>query len=119
MKIIIRVTLVLAFGLIQNIATYAQSIEPPNILVIMTDQQFADAMSCVMGNQYLRTPNMDLLAEKGVMFTRAYSPDPLCKPMRSSMMTGRFPHEIGVLSNGNSEIDPEKNVFLGKIFKDA
>jgi len=105
--------------LFQNCTSFSQSNEQPNILIIMTDQQFADAMSCVMGDQYLHTPNMDQLAENGIRFTRAYSPDPLCKPMRSSMMTGRFPHEIGVLSNENKKIDPTENIFLGKLFKEA
>lgn len=91
----------------------------PNVVIIITDQQFADAMSCVMGDQYLHTPNMDRLADKGVMFTRAYSPNPLCLPMRTSMMTGRFPHETGALNNGNNKIDISKEVFLGKIFKEA
>lgn len=64
----------------------AQTKIKPNIVVIITDQQFADAMSCVMGDKYLHTPNMDLLAEKGVRFTKAYSPNPLCLPMRTSMV---------------------------------
>ncbi|MBT3376645.1 MAG: sulfatase-like hydrolase/transferase [Lentisphaerae bacterium] len=50
----------------------------PNILIVMTDQQFADGMSCVMGRECLHTPHMDALAESGVRFTRAYSPNPLC-----------------------------------------
>ena len=115
----LKVAIVVVFSLFQNYTTFSQSDKQPNVLIIMTDQQFADAMSCVMGDQYLRTPNMDKLAENGIMFTRAYSPDPLCKPMRSSMMTGRFPHETGVLSNENVKIDPSKNVFLGKLFKEA
>ena len=93
--------------------------DQPNILIIMTDQQSADAMSFVMGKEYIHTPHMDQLAEKGFMFTRAYSPNPLCKPMRTSMLTGRFPHENNVLSNEKAQIDPSKNLFLGKIFKDA
>ena len=97
----------------------AQNSDKPNIVVIITDQQFADAMSCVMGNEYLNTPNMDRLAEKGVRFTKAYSPNPLCRPMRTSMVTGRFPHETGVLNNSDKKMDASKQVFLGKIFQEA
>ncbi len=94
--------------------------DKPNVLIIMVDQQFADAMSSVMGSQYLHTPNMDLLAEKGMRFTKAYSPNPLCMPMRTSMMTGRFPHATGVLTNDDGKkLDAAQNVFLGKIFKNA
>jgi choline-sulfatase len=98
----------------------SQNSDKPNIVVIITDQQFADAMSCVMGNEYLNTPNMDGLAEKGVRFTKAYSPNPICVPMRTSMVTGRFPHETGVLSNSDKKkFDASKHLFMGKIFQDA
>lgn len=69
----------------------------PNILFLMTDQQFGDAMSCRMGNQFIHTPNMDKLAEQGTLFSRAYCPHPLCVPCRSSMITGRYPHELGIM----------------------
>lgn len=119
---IIRMVLILAiniYGLSKLNAQY-ENTEKPNILIIMVDQQFSDAMSCVMGNQYIHTPNMDRLVEKGMRFTRAYSPNPLCMPMRTSMMTGCFPHTTGVLTNDDkTALDASKHVFLGKIFKDA
>ncbi|MBD3378462.1 sulfatase-like hydrolase/transferase [candidate division KSB1 bacterium] len=95
------------------------SSKKPNILLIITDQQFADGMSCVMGSDYINTPHMDALAKEGVRFARTYTPNPLCLPMRTSMFTGRFPHETGALNNGSPDIDADKHVFLGKIFKDA
>ncbi len=70
----------------------------PNILVIMTDQQTAGAMSCT-GNPYVKTPAMDSIAANGVRFERAYGTQPLCLPCRSSMITGRYPHEIGTVTN--------------------
>jgi arylsulfatase A-like enzyme len=71
----------------------------PNILVIMTDQQAANAISAA-GNPYLNTPAIDSIAARGVRFDRAYVTQPLCLPSRSSMMTGRYPHEIGTVTNG-------------------
>jgi len=91
----------------------------PNILIIMTDQQFADCMSCVMGKKHLHTPHMDKLAENGTRFTRAYAPNPLCKPMRTSMFTGQYPHVTGVQNNSGRKLDPAKFTFMGKIFRDA
>ncbi len=85
----------------------------------MTDQQFADCMSCVMGRKYLHTPHMDSLAENGVRFTHAYSPNPLCTPMRTSMITGLYPHQTGVQTNSSRKLNPAKFVSMGKIFKDA
>jgi choline-sulfatase len=78
----------------------AQSKEmKPNILFIMTDQQFAEAMSFRMGNQFLRTPNMDKLAAEGVVFSQAYCSNPISVPSRSSMFTGRYTHETGISRN--------------------
>ncbi|VGO22321.1 sulfatase family protein [Pontiella sulfatireligans] len=70
----------------------------PNILWIITDQQVADGMSCT-GNPNLNTPAMDSLAANGVRFERAYCANPICVPSRTSMMTGRMPHETGVTLN--------------------
>ncbi len=70
----------------------------PNILVVITDQQTAAAMSCT-GNPWLSTPAMDRLAARGVRFERAYCSYPLCSPARMSQMTGRYPHQMGVNSN--------------------
>ena len=79
--------------------------DQPNILFICTDQQFADAMSCV-GNDNLSTPGMDRIATAGTRFDRAYCTHPLCVPARASFVTGLMPHQAGVTGN-NSAIDPD------------
>jgi len=89
----------------------------PNILLIMTDQQTAGAMSCV-GNPYVSTPNMDRIAANGVVFEKAYSSSPICQPFRTSMMTGMMPHETGVTDNGGSFSIPIPPL-MGKLIKDA
>ena len=55
----------------------------PNILVLMTDQQRADAMGCA-GNTTIRTPNLDSLANSGVRFTKAVTPTPVCVAARKN-----------------------------------
>ncbi len=82
---------------------YPESTKRPNIVFIMTDQQFADAMSCRMGSDHLHTPAMDRLAVRGMLFSRAYSPNPLCMPARNSIFTGRYAHETGVSKNAHPE----------------
>lgn len=57
----------------------------PNIIYIVTDQQTASAMSC-MGNADLHTPNMDRLAQAGILFRNAYCSAPLSGPSRASML---------------------------------
>jgi choline-sulfatase len=93
----------------------------PNILIITTDQQFADAVSCRMGTRYLHTPNLDSLAANGTFFSRAYCANPLCVPSRTSMFTGHYPVETGVMDNDDAkkEVDPRKFPGIGKVFESA
>ncbi|MCX6143103.1 MAG: sulfatase-like hydrolase/transferase [Ignavibacteriales bacterium] len=73
----------------------------PNILLIIADEQSADAMSCRMGNRFINTPAMDSLAARGVFFSRAYAPNPLCVPARTSIFSGQYPHVTGVQTNSD------------------
>ncbi len=90
--------------------------ERPNLLLIMTDQQTHDAMSCA-GNPWLKTPAMDSLAADGVRFAQCYTPYPVCSPARSSVFTSRMPHETGVRVNG---LPIRAGIpTMGEIFRDA
>ena len=60
----------------------------PNILIIITDQQSADALSLHVDKKFLRTPNMDELANGGTVFSKAYVAHPVCIPARTSIFTG-------------------------------
>lgn len=93
--------------------------EKPNILLIITDQQSSESMSCNIGNKYLNTPGMDYLAKHGISFTNAYCANPLSMPSRSSMFTGMYPHDIGIQSNDNKRLDPAEFPNLGTIFANA
>ena len=104
---------------IASFAVRAQQ-QKPNILLIITDQQTAEAMSAA-GNKYLKTPAMDKLAKNGVRFKKAYCAQPLCTPSRSSIFSGKMPHETGFVGNA-----PEKDgqwadslLMMGKIFQNG
>ena len=75
--------------------------ELPNIIYIVTDQQTASAMSC-MGNTDVHTPNMDRLAQAGILFKNAYCSAPLSGPSRASMFTGHTSHEVRTLPKQRS-----------------
>jgi len=62
----------------------------PNLLFVFADQMRAQACG-FMGNRQVRTPNMDRMAEEGVVFENAVSTCPVCTPYRASMLTGRYP----------------------------
>ena len=72
----------------------------PNILLIMADQVSARALS-LHGNTVCRTPNIDALAETGVVFDNAYCNSPLCAPSRFSMLTGMLPEAIDAFDNAS------------------
>ena len=92
----------------------------PNILLVITDHQSADAMSCRLGTQYINTPAMDSIAGRGVFFTRAYSPNPLCVPARTSIFTGQYPHITGVQTNSDiTKPMSEEHRCLGTYFREA
>lgn len=67
----------------------------PNIILIMTDDQGYGDLSC-MGSDFIKTPNIDRLAQSGVRFTSMYSASPVCSPSRASLLTGRYPGNAGV-----------------------
>lgn len=76
----------------------------PNILWIITDDQRADALECynraTTGKNesslgYVMSPNIDKLAEEGVLFTAAFCNSPMCAPSRGSMHSGRYPFRSG------------------------
>lgn len=90
--------------------------EKPNILIILTDQQTNDCLS-LLGNPNLKTPNMDALARQGVYFTESYCTSPVCGPSRSSLLTGRMPHETGII--WNSTFISKSTPTLGHIFGKA
>ena len=92
-------TATLAAGLPGRSASRQQ---PRNLLIIMTDQQRWDTLSC-LGNSILHTPNIDRLAAEGVCFTDATCSAPLCGPSRAGMLTGRLPFQHGC--RGNFKVD--------------
>ncbi len=89
-----------------------------NILYIMTDQQTASAMSCT-GNLDLHTPNMDRLAQNGIMFSNAYCSAPLSTPSRASMFTGYMPSQIGLSENHLPMPDSLYSTTLGVLLSKA
>ncbi|MCC7273737.1 MAG: sulfatase-like hydrolase/transferase [Alphaproteobacteria bacterium] len=70
----------------------------PNLLVVMTDQQRTDTVGC-LGGRHVRTPGIDRLAARGILFERAFTPVPMCSPARASLWTGLYPHGHGVEDN--------------------
>lgn len=69
-----------------------------NILFIISDEHQAQALSCA-GHPLVKTPNLDALAARGVQFTNAYTPSPICVPARAALATGKYVHQTGYWDN--------------------
>jgi len=69
-----------------------------NVLLLMSDQHAPRVMGCY-GNSSARTPNLDALARRGVVFDTAYTPSPICVPARAALATGRYVHQTGNWDN--------------------
>lgn len=70
----------------------------PNILFIAIDD-LNDWIEPLGGHPQVKTPNLNRLAEKGVVFTSAYCPAPACLPSRVALMSGKAPYESGIYAN--------------------
>ena len=81
----------------------------PNVLLIVSDQQARRAQSAT-GNRWVRTPHLDALSASGIRFDKAYCTAPVCGPARSSLHTGRMPHDTGVIFNNIQERPDTSNV---------
>jgi arylsulfatase A-like enzyme len=70
----------------------------PNVLVIITDDQRADCLSCA-GHPHLKTPHIDRLAQEGVRFRNAFCTTSLCSPSRATILSGLYASKHGVTNN--------------------
>ena len=79
-----------------------QTIDQPNIIFLMTDDQRWNDMGCY-GRPEFNTPNIDALAEEGVIFDNAAYAVAICMPSRVTMMTGRYlsNHQTGFAAPTN------------------
>ena len=68
--------------------------DPPNVIVILADDMGWGDMSYT-GSE-IDTPNLDRLAEEGMRLTSFYAAAPMCSPTRAALLTGRYPHSVGV-----------------------
>lgn len=89
----------------------------PNVLVIIADQLRADHLGFA-GNPTVRTPNIDRLAESGMVFNDARVTNPTCAPNRASLLTGRWPSAHGTRCNGIT-MDPDANTMVRNMARDG
>jgi arylsulfatase A-like enzyme len=91
---------------------------PPNIVLIVSDDQgYADA-SCYDHPKGVSTPSIDRLARRGVRFTNAYASAYVCAPTRAGLLTGRYQQRFGFYTGGDSRVGlPLSEVTIADLLK--
>src|SRR6185436_1191532 len=97
--------LLLAIVFSASFAGAADSLRPPNfILILMDDMGWRDVG--FMGNEFVETPNLDRLAKSGLVFSQAYATAPNCAPTRACLMSGQYTPRHGIYT----VVDPRQPV---------
>ena len=102
-----RIACALALGLVMlpwsrsNVPAWGLDSNPPrpNVLLIVSDDQRPDTIHA-LGNEFIRTPNLDRLARRGIAFTHAVAPCPICTPSRAELLSGCTIFHCGVTNFG-------------------
>lgn len=81
---------------------------PLNIVLVMTDQHRVDHLGYDTRSR-LATPNIDRIAA-GCGFTNCWSTNPICQPARASLLTGKYSHQIGMLTM-SGDLDPRHPTY--------
>lgn len=93
----IKIIFIVALFFIYN-KTIAQEVNPPNIIIILTDDQGYGDVG-FNGSKDIKTPNIDRIAKNGVVFTNGYVSYSVCGPSRAGIITGRYQDQFGYSRN--------------------
>jgi arylsulfatase A-like enzyme len=108
-----RLTLTVLF-----LAARAVAMAQPNFVVILVDDLRWDSLAST-GHPFVSSPNIDRIAQEGVVFRNAFVTTPLCSPSRASFLTGRYARHHGVLTNGNYDALSHELVTFPALLQDA
>lgn len=102
-------SLLLLLPILMNAQHSASRDNRPNVIFILADDVGWKDFGCY-GSNFHETPHLDALAADGMRFTRAYAANPVCSPSRASIMTGKYPHRVGITDyiNMQSTNQPER-----------
>ncbi|TWT71390.1 arylsulfatase [Crateriforma conspicua] len=113
--------IVIIFLLLTHLGIPARAgipMDPPNVILVMTDDQGYGDLSC-HGNPILQTPNLDTLYRESIRFTD-FHVSPFCTPTRASLMTGNYAGYTGAFrtSSGRTMMHRDQKT-LGDLFSSA
>ena len=100
----------------------AQSETPPNVIMILVDDQGYYDLGCY-GATEVETPRIDGMAAAGVRFTDYYAAAPICSPSRAGLLTGMYPRRTGneIWVHRPDAVDgiPPSTLTIAELFRDA
>ncbi len=91
------------FLLLFLLATIVKAQDRPNIVFILTDDQSYDLLGCT-GNPIVQTPNIDNIAQEGILFTNAHVTSAICTPSRISILLSQYERKHGVNFNSGTSV---------------
>src|SRR5690606_37797939 len=98
--------------------SFQNNLARPNVLFVVFDD-LNDWEGCMFGHPLSITPNIDRLANKGILFSNAHSAGTMCCPSRTSVITGLRPTTTGIYKNTDTPLDLYKSKgTLNKHFKE-
>lgn len=106
-----RIGIAFCFLACLTTCTTPKTTPSPNILFILADD-WSYPFASVFGESYIRTPNLEKLAQQGVVFENAYCSSPSCTPSRASILTGRYPHNLGEGVNLCGKLDIKTPTYV-------
>ena len=110
MKQIAISILLLACSLSANVSAAAKS-EHPNVVLIAIDD-LNDWVGFLNGHPQVKTPNMDRLAQRGMVFANAHCAAPLCCPSRAAIFSGKQPFHTGVYGNDDNLLKTHPDMVM-------
>ncbi len=93
-----RFPLILLLACFLWVGSHAKDTHKPNVLLIAVDD-LNDWVGCLGGHPQTNTPNIDRLADRGMLFTNAHCQGTMCNPSRISLLWGRRPSSTGFYDN--------------------
>lgn len=93
-----KIFALILLGITMGCSVQEKPVERPNILFIMTDDHSYQTLSAY-SDKLIETPNLDRIANEGVIFPNSFVGNSICAPSRATMLTGKHTHKNGQINN--------------------
>lgn len=113
-QVMVRIIILSILLFTTSFSKAKQPNDRPNILMICVDD-LNNWLSCMNGHSNAKTPNIDQLANEGILFTNAHCQVPLCGPSRASIMSGIRPSTSGIYGQINDNEIRKQNKAMQNI----